>query len=63
MLETKKKMGRPPIENPELRRDKFVCTPLTKKEKEVLVKYAKSINTNLSTLIRTLVFQSLENLK
>jgi len=63
MLETKKKMGRPPIENPELRRDKYVCTPMTKEEKDILVKHAKNLKTSISTLIRTLVFQSLENIK
>lgn len=62
-MEAKKKMGRPPIENPEFKRDKYVCTPMTKEEKDILVKHAKSYNTSISTLIRTLVFQSLENLK
>lgn len=59
VMETKKKMGRPPVEDPKLKRDQYVCTPLTRAEKAILVKYAKNLKTPLSTLIRTLVFQSI----
>lgn len=59
VMETKKKMGRPPVEDPTLKRDQYVCTPLTKSEKAVLVKYARNLKTPVSTLIRTLVFQSI----
>lgn len=61
VMETKKKMGRPPVEDPTLKRDQYVCTPLTKSEKAVLVKYARNLKTPVSTLIRTLVFQSITN--
>jgi hypothetical protein len=56
VMETKKKMGRPPVDD---KRNQYVCTPLTKSEKAILVKYAKNLKTPLSTLIRTLVFQSI----
>jgi len=59
VMETKKKMGRPPVDDPEQKRDQYVCTPLTRAEKAQLVKYAKNLKTPLSTLIRTLVFQSI----
>ena len=36
---------------------------MTKEEKDILVKHAKNLKTSISTLIRTLVFQSLENIK
>jgi hypothetical protein len=58
-MENKKKVGRPFIDDPKMRRDQYVCTPLTKTEKIQLVKYAKSLKTPLATLIRTLVFQNI----
>jgi hypothetical protein len=58
-MENKKKVGRPFIEDPKMRRDQYVCTPLTKAEKTQLVEYAKNLKTPLATLIRTLVFQSI----
>jgi hypothetical protein len=58
-METKKKMGRPRLDDPKLKRDQYVCFPLSKAEKAILVKQAKNLKTPVSTLIRTLVFQSL----
>jgi hypothetical protein len=58
-MENKKKVGRPFIDDPKMRRDQYVCTPLTKAEKIQLVKYARNLKTPVSTLIRTLVFQSI----
>lgn len=58
-MENKKKIGRPFLDNPIMKRDQYVCTPLTKAEKTQLVKYARNLKTPVSTLIRTLVFQSI----
>jgi hypothetical protein len=51
----KKKMGRPKTG----RRDKYVCLPLNLSEKQMLEDYAKQLKTPVSTLMRTLIFQSL----
>ena len=61
-MEIKKKMGRPPGK-PELRRNKYVSIPMNKAELEHLKEYCKSINTNVSVTIRTLIFQGLESFK
>jgi len=58
-MENKKKVGRPFINDPKMRRDQYVCTPLNKAEKTQLVEYAKNLKTPLATLIRSLVFQSI----
>jgi hypothetical protein len=48
-------MGRPKTG----RRDNYVCLPLNLSEKQMLVEYAKQLKTPVSTLMRTLIFQSL----
>ncbi len=58
-MEVKKKLGRPKSG----RRDKYVSMPLNKAEFEHLKEYCKSINTNVSVTIRTLIFQGLESIK
>lgn len=58
-MENKKKIGRPFLDDPKMKRDQYVCTPLTKAEKNQLVKYARNLKIPVSTLIRTLVFENI----
>ena len=62
-MEQKNKMGRPPIQDPAMKRNQYVCTPMTKDEKEVLVKFSKELDINLSTLMRTIIFTTIESYK
>jgi hypothetical protein len=55
----KKKVGRPVTG----RRMNYVCLPLNDEEKKILASHAKSLRTSVSTLMRTLIFQSLPGKK
>ena len=55
----KRKVGRPITGA----RDNYVCVPLNDEEKKLLVNHAKALRTSMSTLIRTLIFQSLPQKK
>jgi hypothetical protein len=46
-----------------MKRNQYVCTPMTKDEKEVLVKFSKELDINLSTLMRTIIFTTIESYK
>ena len=51
----KRKVGRPITGA----RDNYICVPLNDEEKKLLVRHARALDTSMSTLIRTLIFQSL----
>lgn len=55
----KNKGGRPATG----RRDNYVCLPLNDYEKKILVSHTKALDTSVSTLMRSLIFQNLSEKK